>query len=293
MRASLFVLSILLIGCGTKPGPDDTGDTPVEDTDDTVVADTDVADTDAADTDAADTDQADTDGVDTDQGDTDAPDTDAADTDTGHLDTDSGMLDTDTGSLDTDTVIVDTDVVDTDVLDTDTVIVDTDVVDTDTVVVDTDVVDTDTAPPDSDLDGVPDALDCAPNDSNVFPGAPEACGEERDCDPGTFTPCTTTFADAHPIFRAHCTPCHSTGGSGSHNIAASNISTAYSESQRASYYAPGETKGYAALQRILNGSMPAGGGCTGNPVTDAGNAHCLTASEQATLQAWIDDGQLR
>jgi hypothetical protein len=42
--------------------------------------------------------------------------------------------------------------------------------------------------------------------------------------------------------------------------------------------------------RVKDGSMPVGGGCTGNPALDAGKAQCLTAAEQAVLQAWIDGG---
>lgn len=38
--------------------------------------------------------------------------------------------------------------------------------------------------------------------------------------------------------------------------------------------------------------MPQGAGCTGNPATDAGYPACLTAAEQATIQAWITGGQL-
>jgi hypothetical protein len=45
------------------------------------------------------------------------------------------------------------------------------------------------------------------------------------------------------------------------------------------------------LVRVQDGSMPQGGGCTGNPVTDAGNPACLTAAEQNTLAQWIAQGQ--
>ncbi|HMV65770.1 MAG TPA: putative metal-binding motif-containing protein, partial [Myxococcota bacterium] len=44
----------------------------------------------------------------------------------------------------------------------------------------------DTSPPDADHDGTPDALDCAPSDASVHPGASETCdGLDNDCDPGT------------------------------------------------------------------------------------------------------------
>jgi hypothetical protein len=38
--------------------------------------------------------------------------------------------------------------------------------------------------------------------------------------------------------------------------------------------------------------MPQGAGCTGKPAMDMGNPACLTAAEQATLQAWITGGQM-
>jgi hypothetical protein len=38
--------------------------------------------------------------------------------------------------------------------------------------------------------------------------------------------------------------------------------------------------------------MPAGAGCTGNPVLDSGNPSCLTAAEQTTLSDWILQGQM-
>jgi hypothetical protein len=38
--------------------------------------------------------------------------------------------------------------------------------------------------------------------------------------------------------------------------------------------------------------MPAGAGCSGDPVQDASNPLCLNAEEQALIQQWLDDGQL-
>jgi hypothetical protein len=101
-----------------------------------------------------------------------------------------------------------------------------------------------------------------------------------------------TFAPVNGIFQMKCAPCHSSSGSGGHNMGSPNVAAAYSDSQLASYFAPGSTKGAAAYVRIKNGSMPLGAGCTGDPALDAGKPACLTASEQATLKAWIDGGQL-
>lgn len=115
----------------------------------------------------------------------------------------------------------------------------------------------------------------------MTPGAPNMC-----------EPPPTTFAAVSPIFQAKCGGCHTGGGSGQHNMGSSNVAAGYTDSQKASYYTPGATKGFAALVRIQEGSMPLGGGCSGDPVTDAAKPNCLTAPEQATIQAWLDGGQL-
>jgi len=99
------------------------------------------------------------------------------------------------------------------------------------------------------------------------------------------------FDDVHPVFRTYCADCHSTQGTGAHNIAAGDITAAYADSQLLSYFSPGQTKGFASLVRIQNGDMPLGAGCTGDPSMDASNTACLTASDQARIQAWIQDGQ--
>ena len=116
--------------------------------------------------------------------------------------------------------------------------------------------------------------------------------------PDAFTPppdapvAPVSFATSvAPILRAHCVPCHSTSMSGGHNIANASATIGYADSQLASYTTSGQTKGHASLVRIQNGSMPQGAGCSGNPATDIGNPACLTAAEQATIQAWLSGGQ--
>lgn len=111
-------------------------------------------------------------------------------------------------------------------------------------------------------------------------------------------PTFVSFEQVHPIYRGKCSGCHggatAAGGSGGHNIASATIATAYTASQFSPVHATCAsvtTKGACSLIRIHNGSMPAGGGCTGNPVTDAGNNACLTAAQQNLIQRWIDDGQ--
>ncbi|MBL8803127.1 MAG: hypothetical protein JNN27_14075 [Planctomycetes bacterium] len=102
----------------------------------------------------------------------------------------------------------------------------------------------------------------------------------------------TTFSEVHPIFVNRCGQCHAVVGFGGFDIGNPNISAAYFDSQQASYWAPGQTKGFAAYQRILNGSMPPNGGCTGNPALDVGLPLCLSAAEQSLIGQWIADGQL-
>jgi hypothetical protein len=108
----------------------------------------------------------------------------------------------------------------------------------------------------------------------VLPGT-ESCASEgdEDCDGQTDEGClTVTYtADVKPIFAAKCGPCHTGGGSGGHNIGLN-----YADTQLASYYCSGLTKGQCALVRIQNGSMP------GSPA--------VTPGEQAIIQAWINQG---
>ncbi len=100
----------------------------------------------------------------------------------------------------------------------------------------------------------------APGDEDCDGQSDEGCGG-----PVTYT------ADVQPIFAAKCGPCHTGSGSGSHNIG-----TSYADTQLASYYCLGQTKGECALVRIQNGSMP------GSPA--------VTPAEQAIIQVWINQG---
>lgn len=139
----------------------------------------------------------------------------------------------------------------------------------------------------------PDAADDP--DAFTAPDAfvPDAFTAPDASEPDAFMPVAVSFATSvAPIFQAHCAPCHTTSMSGGHNIGNASAAIGYSDSQLVSYTTPGQTKGHASLTRIQNGSMPQGGICTGNPATDIGNPACLTAAEQATIQAWIAGGQL-
>jgi hypothetical protein len=102
----------------------------------------------------------------------------------------------------------------------------------------------------------------------------------------------TYTADAQPIYAAKCAPCHTTEDKGGVDFAST-----YADTQQAANptVAPdctaADNVGKCTLIRIKDGEMPFGAGCTGNPTTDAANAACLTAAEQATLQAWISGGE--
>ena len=96
----------------------------------------------------------------------------------------------------------------------------------------------------------------------------------------------TYSAEVGPILAARCGGCHTGGGSGGHDIGSS-----FNDTQLPSYYCAGETKGYCALVRIQDGSMPLGASCTGNPSLDAGRPECLTRAEIQALQAWVAHGQ--
>ena len=137
-----------------------------------------------------------------------------------------------------------------------------------------------TADPDGDLngDGTVNFLDLDIF-RDYFLGAPG---------PSAPPPTLTTFIDdVQPIFVAKCAPCHTGTTPSPFNFAGdygSNLLTAEIGQ------CIGLTVGECALVRIQNGEMPFGQGCSGDPVLDEGIAACLTAAEQATIQAWIDDG---
>ncbi|TNF32370.1 MAG: hypothetical protein EP329_10475 [Deltaproteobacteria bacterium] len=101
-----------------------------------------------------------------------------------------------------------------------------------------------------------------------------------------------SFEGPHAIFAAKCGSCHTTGGSGGHNIGAADIAAAYADALKDAAACSGLKKGACTIVRIAAGEMPKGKGCTGDPTTDAGNAACLTQAEQDTIQAWIDDGMI-
>lgn len=126
-------------------------------------------------------------------------------------------------------------------------------------------------------------------DGQVNESFMELCGTpgDDDCDGVANEGCpVVTFADIQPILQNKCGPCHTVQMSGGWTT------NSYATTQLNSNNCAGKTKGGCMIVRIQNGSMPQGKGCTGNPALDAGKPACLTAAEQASIQAWIGGGQL-
>ena len=94
-------------------------------------------------------------------------------------------------------------------------------------------------------------------------------------------------ANVQPVFIAKCAPCHTGLGLGGHNIA---INYGDSFNAAAHFTCPGLNVGQCALVRVRAGQMPPGAGCTGNPITDAGNVSCLNYNEQTLVFSWINGG---
>ena len=140
---------------------------------------------------------------------------------------------------------------------------------------------------DEDLDG---AVDCADSDCwTKDDGCKELCsgGADEDgdglldCDDldcKSDVGCVPTYSkDVLPIFAAHCGggACHIEGiGAGGWSL------TKYDTLLKPAIYCSGETKGWCALFRIKEGSMPKN--CPG----------CVTPAEVTTVTRWVDGGTL-
>ncbi len=103
--------------------------------------------------------------------------------------------------------------------------------------------------------------------------ATEACNNtlDDDCDGQANEGCSVTYQfSVKPIFQSRCGGCHTGGGSGG-----TNFGSSYADTQKSSYYCAGKTVGECTVVRMTNKSMPEG-----------------TATERATIQAWISQGML-
>ncbi len=97
----------------------------------------------------------------------------------------------------------------------------------------------------------------------------------------------TSYVDhAQPILGAKCGGCHTTGASGGHSVG-----TTYGDSQGDAYSCEDSSVAECSVERIADGTMPAGKNCGGVVADDADNADiCVTESEFAILEAWIAVG---
>lgn len=91
-----------------------------------------------------------------------------------------------------------------------------------------------------------------------------------------------SFSTVHPMLTGACSPCHSTGSSGGHQIAMADIGMAYTQSQRNAGACSGLTVGACSAQRVRAGTMPPGG----LPMAQR------TALADA-LDTWVAGGQAR
>ncbi|MEZ4267559.1 MAG: hypothetical protein R3F39_14365 [Myxococcota bacterium] len=126
--------------------------------------------------------------------------------------------------------------------------------------------------------------------SLVAPGCDDGGSTSADVvsDATSDTSAAVTYATVKPIYASRCTPCHTGGSSGGHNIGESFASadkpaTLFDE-------CAGMTKAACTIVLIKAGIMPFGAKCTGDPALDTANPACLTKAEQDLIQAWVDAG---
>jgi hypothetical protein len=108
------------------------------------------------------------------------------------------------------------------------------------------------------------------------------------------------------ILSSKCAPCHTTAGSGGHNLAAvyddykKDLVVPMGDTEEATKAFAAEFKpctdngaktvGSCAPLLVKSGAMPKGAGCTGDPSKDTANPACLTAAEQRALSVWASNG---
>jgi hypothetical protein len=100
-----------------------------------------------------------------------------------------------------------------------------------------------------------------------------------------------TYAMVQPIFKAKCGPCHDTGGSaGLPKFAGMFSETTKNVITGAAECGSGTKVGACTIVRIKSGSMPFNKMCKPEAGQPPMPDMCLTATEQATIQAWVDGG---
>ena len=141
---------------------------------------------------------------------------------------------------------------------------------------------------DGDGDGVGDACDNCPEAANADQADADQNGIGDACEE---PPPAVTFADVQPIFEAKCTPCHSGATPSSCVAGGSNCFVDfYEDTQKNSRRCTGDLVYECIIERILDGSMPLGEGCSGDPELDAGIGGCLDAQEISAVEAWVSGG---
>jgi hypothetical protein len=131
-------------------------------------------------------------------------------------------------------------------------------------------------------------LGCAP----AAMDAPDGGGMNPDASDGGGT--VTYTANVQPILQARCTPCHSTGNNGDHNIAA-DYADVHQHVEHLTFdacwddfanMAGPKTVGECSYILARDGAMPLGLGCFNQPQP----AGCVTQPELAIMQAWVAAG---
>jgi uncharacterized protein YjbI with pentapeptide repeats/mono/diheme cytochrome c family protein len=136
---------------------------------------------------------------------------------------------------------------------------------------------------------------CASNSTCVHDVASCQCIVNSDCSDGmaeTFDECVAQRCsarhvyytpDVQPILQAKCATCHTTDCSGGTCFA-----TSFSDAIKAASGACSPLTVAQCIPIVLaTGAMPAGRGCTGDPISDTGSPGCLTANERAIVDAWV------
>ena len=138
---------------------------------------------------------------------------------------------------------------------------------------------------DVDTDGVGDACDNCPETPNPEQEDSDGDGVGDACE----TVSSATYADVQPMFVAKCNGCHS-GNSPGACSGGTCFTSFYADTQKPSRRCEPALQYECILERIEDGSMPLGGGCTGDPGMDEGQDQCLTGDELELLQSWVAAG---
>ena len=95
------------------------------------------------------------------------------------------------------------------------------------------------------------------------------------------------YASVQVVLQAKCTPCHEGPGPCSGGVC---FVTDYADTQVPSNVCADKHVFECMLQRVQEGSMPFGKGCSGDPVIDAQFPDCLDGADQAVLEQWVEQG---